>query len=77
MAIPMRPWVRTRMNGHWMTRGVRPGKSIDLKAFSSKARVRWVKTTRMEARPRRPYKIVLAGAELRDWRRADLWKGAG
>jgi hypothetical protein len=52
---PMRPCVRRRMKGYWKRRGDLPASVAGRKRSPSKARVRWVRTTVKEARPRSPW----------------------
>lgn len=52
---PIRPCTRTRSIGYWRIRGEASSAEVGLKRSSSNARARWVKTTRTEAIPRRPY----------------------
>ena len=51
---PMRPCVRMRMKGYWNRRGAVPTAVVGRKRSPSKARVRWVRTTVKDARPRSP-----------------------
>lgn len=64
MAMPMRPWKKTRMMGHWSRRGdsilsafsgFAGSEMLGLKISGSKARAMWVTTTETEASPLRPY----------------------
>ena len=52
---PIRPCRRIRIMGYWSKRGASCSCSVALKMPSSNARARCVKTTRMDAMPRRPY----------------------
>jgi hypothetical protein len=54
IGTPILPCTRTRTIGYWKNRGEAPSAEVGLKRSGSKARVRWVNTTRRDATPRRP-----------------------